>query len=328
MIRWSETRDFAERVLSEVEGLERSKGAYRTMFSSAMQIPSHLAAAAVKVRRPDLSWTAEFLEPLRRNPDGVDRVGDFEDDWLSRELRQAVAVAGFPQEHGSRSAFEWAELVAYALADELVFISEQQLESMLAYCRDRNLAGRVRRRAVLAPPPVPTPELYSLRPTGHRFDDEVVDIGYFGTFYGRRGLSEVTEALQRLRQAERDRVRVHVFTKGSDKLAVQVLRAGLADVVRVAPYVDYLAFLNLATQFDVLLVNDISTADLPTVNPYLPSKVFDYRGSGTAIWALQEPGSALSELPADYVSALGDVEGALAQLRRMIGNRMQGRRAS
>jgi hypothetical protein len=125
-------------------------------------------------------------------------------------------------------------------------------------------------------------------------------------------------ALRLLEPEERERIRLHVFTKPYERMSIEVLRTGLADVVRVAPYVDYLAFLNLITEFDVLLVNDLSTADLPTTNPYLPSKIFDYQGSGRAIWAIQETGSALSSLPADYVSRLGDVDDALLQLRRIL----------
>ena len=317
-VKWSVIRDFTARVLTAVDDLEAAKGPYRSLFSSAMQMPSHFAAAAVKLRRPDLHWTAEFLEPLRRNPDGVDRVSGVEEDWLFRELREGMATAGHGQHQGPLAAFEWAELVPYALADELHFTSENQLEHMLAYCRDPSLIRRVRRLAEVRQPSVPSPELYRLRTADYELETDVLNIGYFGAFYGRRGLDEVMAALRLLGPEERHRVRLHVFTKPYERMSIEVLRAGMADVVRVAPYIDYLAFLNLTTEFDVLLVNDLSTADLPTTNPYLPSKIFDYQGSGSSIWAIQEEGSALSTLPADFTSRLGDVDGALVQLRRML----------
>lgn len=317
-VEWSVIRDFTSRVLTAVDDLEAAKGPYRSLFSSAMQMPSHFAAAAVKLRRPRLHWIAEFLEPLRRNPDGVDRVSPVNDDWLARELQEAMADAGYQPPGGPMAAFEWAELVPYALADELHFTSVNQLEHMLAYCRDPSLAARVRSLALIRPPSVPAPELYRLRTAAYVLEPGAVNIGYFGAFYGRRGLQEVMNALRLLEPQERERIRLHVFTKPYERMSIEVLRAGLADVVRVAPYVDYLGFLNLITEFDVLLVNDLSTADLPTTNPYLPSKIFDYQGSGRAVWAIQEPGSALSDLPADYVSRLGDVDDALRQLRRML----------
>jgi hypothetical protein len=211
-----------------------------------------------------------------------------------------------------------AEVVPYALADELHFTSEIQLEHMLAYCHDRALVDRVRRLAQVRPPSVPRPHLYGLRSAPYAPDPGKLNIGYFGAFYGRRSLGEVFAALHLLEPRERERVRLHVFTKAHEKMASELLQAGLADVVRVAPYVDYLGFLNLTTKFDVLLVNDLFTGDLPMTNPYLPSKIFDYQGSGNAIWAIRENGSALSDIPADYVSRLGDVRGALGQLRRIL----------
>jgi hypothetical protein len=82
--------------------------------------------------------------------------------------------------------------------------------------------------------------------------------------------------------------------------------------------VPFLEFLNLTTLFDVLLVNDAATAQHHAVNPYLPSKISDYRGSGTPIWAICEPGSILSTQPVDFSSELGDVAGATAALRALI----------
>ena len=71
-----------------------------------------------------------------------------------------------------------------------------------------------------------------------------------------------------------------------------------------------LEFLNLTTQFDVLVVNDAATTAHHEVNPYLPSKVADYRGSGTPVWAICEPGSVLATLDFEHRSDLGDVEQA------------------
>jgi hypothetical protein len=318
LIRWAETRDFAKRVLQQVDELELAKGPYRSLYSRAMHVPAHLAAAAVKLRRPALRWTAEFSDPLRRNTDGVDRVGDMDDDWLSRELHQAVAVAGFPQQHGSMSVFEWAEVAAYALADELVFTNENQRDYMLEYCRDRSLAGRARRIGVVRHHPTPPPELYRLRQADYPLDPDVVNLGYFGVFYGRRGLAEVTGALAALTPDEREGVRLHVFTNAYEKWSLQVLRSGLSDVIRVMPYLDYLSFLELTTRLDVVVCADTFTADLHASNPYLPSKVSDYVGSGTPIWAICEPGSVLSTMQLAHSSALGDVDAAVTVLRSLI----------
>lgn len=317
---WPSITAYAEGTLAAVEELEQEqeKGPYRTVYSRAMAANSHFAAAAVKLRRPELHWTAEFSDPMVRNPQGEDRLGDMVDDWLHDELRAALAEAGFEQPAESVRIYDWSELVAYALADELVFTNELQLKFMLGYCRDQRLVERVRRIARVSRHPTPPPDFYSLVHSDLPLDERVVNVAYFGAFYVTRGLTEVTSAIESLSAHERGRFRLHVFTARSEVLAMEVLQDGLVEVVNVEPYVPYLEFLNLATRCDVLLVNDANTAAHHGINPYLPSKLSDYRGSGTPVWAIHEPGSILSGEAVEYASALGDVDGAAATIRAII----------
>ena len=70
--------------------------------------------------------------------------------------------------------------------------------------------------------------------------------------------------------------------------------------------VEYLEFLNLTTKFDILLANDLVTKDNFKINPYLPSKLADYTGSGNDIWIIYERGSVMSEVEAKYKSDVHD----------------------
>jgi hypothetical protein len=92
----------------------------------------------------------------------------------------------------------------------------------------------------------------------------------------------------------------------------------LTDVVVARPYVPYLDFLALTTQFDCLLVNDAATTGNHAVNPYLPSKWSDYAGAGVDVWAVVEPGSILSTMPTAYRSVVGDASAAADVLRRIV----------
>ena len=68
----------------------------------------------------------------------------------------------------------------------------------------------------------------------------------------------------------------------------------------------YFDFLNASTQFDVLIVSDVTTRGVWPFNPYLPSKLSDYLGSKTDIWALCEKGSTLSSFDLKYKSNIAD----------------------
>ena len=50
--------------------------------------------------------------------------------------------------------FEWAERLAYALADRIVFTNPSQMEMMLGYCDDPRLVERVRSIAEISSHPV------------------------------------------------------------------------------------------------------------------------------------------------------------------------------
>jgi hypothetical protein len=314
---WSVMSAFAERTWTEMQELERHKGPYRSVYSRAMAVNSHLAAAVVKIRRPEIPWLAEFSDPLKVHPNAEERASEVGDDWLSAELRTAMAAAGHPLPEDVR-LFELAELVTYALADDILFTNENQREVMLGYCPDRALVERARRISRVQHHPTLPFDFYTLvEPDDLGLEADTVNIAYFGVFYLTRGLGEVTAALEQLAPGVRRRVRLHVFTNRDDHLELEKFSGPLADVVRVHRFVPFLQFLNLTTRFDVLLVNDAAAAQYHGMNPYLPSKLSDYLGSGTPVWAVAEAGSVLDSLPTAYSSELGDVAGAKRALEQM-----------
>jgi hypothetical protein len=317
--KWRAVVAFSERVFATLRSGPTAGKTYRSVYSRAMWPPSHFVTAQYKLRNPGTRWIAEFSDPLDRNVEGKPRsAGTVADDAIIRELRDGIRAAGFTPPDNLR-LFQWAEWIAYALADEIVFTNENQRRYMLGYCADPALADRVRTISRVAHHPTPPPLLYELNPTSYPLDPDRVHLAYFGVFYATRGLDELTGALAALSGPERARVQLHVFTKDADGVRAEVAASGLADVVAVNPYVGYTAFLNLTRKFDALLVNDAQTSEAHDgINPYLPSKVSDYLGSGTPIWAIYEPGSVLSTIPVAHRTELGDTAAAADTLRAII----------
>jgi hypothetical protein len=302
-------------------------GPYRRMYSRSMWPASHVLAALIKSRQRGLEWTAEFSDPLLVDSRGQVREAPLWDSDAAAEIAAAVAARGLPLVE-DRGFFGWLEGVVYALADRIVFTNPNQRAFMAHYPARAGgpfpaaLAARVDQIAVISPHPVP-PEAYYTRASADGYDLEpgVVNIGYFGVFYATRGVGDILEAFSQLSAAERRRVRLHVFTDKPDGVADAVARAGLEDAVRVAGLVPYLEFLALARRFDWLVVADARVTATHGMNPYLPSKLSDYRGAGSRIWGLVEPGSCLSREPLDAKTELGDVAAAAEALRHMITDR-------
>jgi hypothetical protein len=315
--RWSAVRGFVEETLANVAELEAAKGPYASVYSRAMAVHSHFAAAILKLRSPEIRWVAEFSDPIFHNAYGDLRLAELKEDWLHAELAAGLRRAGYAVPEGLR-LYEWDELIVYALADEIIFTNQHQLDFMLGYAADRELATRAAGVSRVSHHPVPDPALYDAAHPAYELDPARVHLGYFGNFDLNRDLTDIAGALNGLTVAERAKVQLHVFTTEVDKLRLDTLERGLADVVTVHPMFGYLAYLNLITRFDVLLINDYATSPHYVPNPYLPAKLADYLGSGSQIWAMYEAGSVLSTVPVDYASELGDAAASADVLRQVI----------
>ena len=318
---WSSWRAFAESGMAIVRDWEAARGGrYPYLYSRAMWAQSHLLAAVLKLHSPQTRWTAEFSDPLAHGVDGALREPDLPSDDLIDRLSDAAATAGWDVRPGLK-LFQWLEHITFALADEITFTNENQRAFMLSQLESDALADRVRNASSVSHHPIPPSEAYEWSTSESPFDPSKVNVGYFGNFYPARGLMEVSAGLLALKPEERAALRFHVFTAKPEALQAEWDAAGLGDVVTAHPFIDYADMLKRTTELDCLLVNDAATRGNMQINPYLPSKLSDYRGSGRPIWAIVEPGSVMSSMPTAHQSVLGDTDGAIAVLRRLTQDR-------
>ncbi len=315
---WGSAQDWSHQVFAQLEAWGTE---HRSVYSRAMWAASHLVAAQYKLRNPSVPWVAEFSDPISRTVRGGRRSSASGAGPLPDELTSGLRAAGFdPPADGD--VYTWAEQVAFALADEVMFTNDNQREYMLGYCPDPALAERARALSTVHHHPTLPARFYDLRTPDYRLDPDRAHLAYFGAFYPTRGLTEVTEALASLPAHARSRVCLHVFTQDASTIDRAVAEAGLADVVVVNPYVGFLEFLALTRRFDLLVVNDADSSDHgPGGNPYLPSKLSDYLGSGTPIWAIVEEGSVMSREPLQHVTRLGDAQAAAEVLTSLARSR-------
>jgi glycosyltransferase involved in cell wall biosynthesis len=320
---WGSVEAFAATGMETVDQWRRSGRRYDWVYSRAQFAASHFLAAAVKVSQRSINWIAEFSDPMSRDVQNQERGTPIVRGALISKLVDGLRSAGLkPPE--TDNFFVWCEEIAYALADRLIFTNESQLEFMLGYCSSPALAKLAREKAVVSPQPTLPSEFYGMTNYDYALDPATTHLAYFGNFYVTRGLTDLLSAIRNLGSAESRDVRLHVFTNSPQELMQAASALGVADLVITQPYLPYLEFLNLTTKFDCLIVNDAATASSHGRNPYLPSKWADYRGSGTAVWGLLEPGSPLSTEPLDFVSPVGDHVAATTVLRRIVESKRSG----
>src|SRR5699024_5145188 len=89
--------------------------------------------------------------------------------------------------------------------------------------------------------------------------------------------------------------KLHVYTN-INSLAEEDIVYLNENGVQLHSYLPFTEFLNVTTKYDMLLISDAETKKTKPFNPYLPSKLSDYIGSGTPIVAFTEDKSILSKL--------------------------------
>lgn len=294
---WPEVKQFAVEANKAAENLEKSRPPYKEIYSRAMWVASHFAAALHKLRQPEVFWRAEFSDPLLKDVQGADREMVLDIAWLKRAgFYDALKSKGItPPE--TDNLFAWGETLAYALADEIIFTNSNQLSYMLGYCDLPSEAIQdVRKRSVISHHPTLPALFYNVADPDYEVDEDCINIAYFGSFYATRGLGEVFRALDDVIRDGVVRIKLHVFTSNGQDAIREASGLGVSDYIVVNEYVGFYEFLALTNKFDCLLVGDANTTGLKAINPYLPSKLSDYLGSGSAIWALCEKGSVLHEI--------------------------------
>lgn len=313
---WESICAFALQSVQKASETQRKKGLqYDTLYTRAMWAGSHVAGALLKIHQPTTSWTAEFSDPLRFGVEGTPRPGEYNDDEVSQALMAVIASIA-PQTLPIHTLFDLIEFSTVLLADQLIFTNGNQLDYMVSSYPGW-LEEIARSKAVVRPHPSPPSRAYALVPSSYRFEEDCINLAYFGSFYANRGLHDIFVACMNLDAKVRDRVRLNLFTSTQEEVRREVASMGLEDIVRVNGYLPYLEFLNACTGADVLIVNDVKRSAAQTVNPFLPSKLSDYRNSGAKIWGIVDSDSPLSQQTLDYVSSVGDSLGALKVLTAM-----------
>ncbi|QPK78590.1 glycosyltransferase [Corynebacterium lizhenjunii] len=316
---WKPICDFAQQALLEAERNMSEGRDYTTLYTRAVWIGSHVAGVLYKDRNRSVTWSAEFSDPLRFGVDGKPRPGELESNDIANILRRIVRTSPFG-EMKVTTLFDLTEYATFALADELIFTNENQREFMLQDYPE-HLREIVTAKSRVRPHPSPSAAAYQAVESRFQPVEGKVNLAYFGSFYENRGLQEIFAAATNLGHRYRSRLIFHVFCNKVDDARTEVARMGLSDVVSVRPYLPYMEFLNASTLLDVLVVNDIQRAEDFAINPFLPSKLSDYRGSGAKIWGLVDEGSPLSMQELDYRSPVGNQAAALKILEQAVVDR-------
>ncbi|ARJ51496.1 hypothetical protein [Staphylococcus lutrae] len=317
---WESIAGFTEQGL---EVLAQHPKMYRHLYSRAMFPQSHFLAFEIKLEQPEIYWRAEFSDPLHTTVTSDLRYAPIQDASYIDSVKQRLHREWRPLVDDN--VFNVCELLALSHADELIFTNEHQLKYMIERF-DEKMKQSIQSRAVISRHPIPRPHDYKKVNTHYPLDPDLIHLGYFGNFYATRGFNEIELVCKYLEAKGETAFKIHCFTNIRGNIKNIYRNSDFKDYIVLHPLVGYFEFLNITQKFDGLLLFDAHTTGIKTINPYVPSKLSDYKGSGKKVWAFVEEGSTMAQdndiihtLMADfdhYIDGFQQIKAAVVRLKR------------
>ena len=292
---------------------------YKKIYSRSWLMANHFLACEYKFKHPDVIWTAEFSDPLMYSLDNEiktfkNKIID-DEEYTSKLNYQINKLNGdFPLIENKSSAFFISEYLVYLFSDKIIFTNENQRKIMLDQF-PVDVKEMVLLKSEIKPHPTLDNKYYTIKDVKLDLNDDCINFAYFGSdYYSKRHFESLFYAVEALNHKFKDKIKVYIYIN-DDKFIKNLLPS---DNFIIKKPLEYLDFLNATTKFDVLIVNDVITKGNYELNPYLPSKVSDYLGSNSDIWALYETESTISKMDFKYKSDINDYDDCLNQLVQIL----------
>ena len=294
---------FIEKAMEE---LENRNNDYKLIYSICWRISNHLLALEYKFKHPEVFWSAEFSDPMLYDIFNKKRNSKLNDaEYINRLNGEISKLGDYPLLEIPSNIYFVVEYLTYLFADEIIFTNENQREIMLSQF-PVDVYDKVMSKSRISPSPTLDEEYYHLNEVEADIDDNYINLAFFGTYYPKRHFESLFYAFDSLNHKFKDKIKLHMYVSDTRFLKELIKGLNIGENIIIHEIVDYLDFLNLTTKFDVLIATDLSTQGTFKINPYLPSKISDYMGSGKDIWMIYEKGSVMSKSDVKYKSDIQD----------------------
>lgn len=296
-------------------GIKAIKKDYKRIYSRSWLMSNHFLAFEYKLNHPNTFWSAEFSDPLiydlSNKPKKYKKMLVDDEGYINRINAQINTFnqdnhSSFPLIENKSSAFFIAEYLVYLFADKVIFTNNNQREIMLNQF-PIDVYDFVLAKSEIKKHPTLESKYYYIKESNLNLDEDFINVAYFGMdYYGKRHFEALFYALESLNHEYKNKIKLYLYINDKKLIKGLISTLSVKENIILKKPLDYLSFLNATTKFDVLVVNDVMARDNFKVNPYFPSKISDYLGSSTDIWALCEMGSTLSSINVKYKSDVHD----------------------
>lgn len=306
-IEWNNIKNF---VKNGLEVLPK----YEKIYSRAFFSHSHFLALEYKLKHPDTYWRAEFSDPLVK-PLGRRTSSEINDEDYVNRINSILKEKDLDLININQDVNSICEYLTFIFADEIIYTNENQKKVMT-----NNLPSNIKiNKEIISPHPTLDEKYYHISNFEYEVDKNYLNFAYFGNIFSKRSFEDFISAFMNVKNKEK--LRIHIFTKNRT-LFEQILPKEVYEISILNNEVNYLEFLNLTIKFDVLLVEDSYTKGDEIINPYLPSKISDYKGSKVSIWGVCEDSSPMDKMDLEYKSKLHDYQSNIQTLNQIIKDKL------
>lgn len=315
--RWENARTFVKEGMEEINKICEQNGEYERVYSRSMQPMSHFLAFAYKIKNPDVEWTVEFSDPLMINSRGETTYIQIPEKDMEK-INKIIKEYDYPVVDNDNFIF-YSEYLPFLFADKILFTNQSGMELMLNTLKVDEIKEDIIKKSEIAPHPIPPKEWYYLKESNYdKIDDGKVNIAYFGKFFDLRHIYNVFSSFYALDKDLQEKTILHLFVQTPEEFQKIIDCTPIKDNIIVNPFTPLLEFLNLTTKFDCLIVNDLKSKGNFERNPFVPSKISDYMGSGTDIWRICEKNSQMTKIETKYISYIENIFSVQKTLEEII----------
>lgn len=311
---WDNIKKFVDLSLERLSNEE----VYSKIYSRANFVHSHFLALEYKLLHPEIYWRAEFSDPLIETL-GIRLSLEIEDEEYVNRINN-ILKDDYENIKSTDDVNCICEYLTCIFADEVIFTNSNQKDVMIDL-NDYDIGSLCENKTTITSHPTLDKKYYYIKDSNYEIDDKYINFAYFGTIFSKRAFEDFTIAFENIDDEIRENVRLHIFTSAKT-LFEQILSPEIYEKTAINPNISYLEFLNLTTKFDVLLVEDSYSKGEAIKNPYLPSKLSDYMGSGNDIWAVCEKGSVMDNIDLKYKSYINDCITSINVLNKILNDKL------
>lgn len=314
---WENIKEFANKGMQELNKAHE----YESMYSMCHFVHSHFLALEYKLKHPNTFWSAEFSDPLIYTFEGKLSSNPIDDEEYINKINELIPE-NFKKINKTDTLNFICEYLTFIFADEIIFTNENQQKVMLEIFPNQEIISVVEKKSRIIEHNTLDKKYYDIHESNYEIDDSYINFAYFGVIFGKRTLEDFVNAFDNLNEEYKDKYKLHIFTS-TITLFEQLLSNEIMKNTRINFNLNYLEFLNICKKFDVLLVNDTITSEVYSVNPFLPSKLSDYEGSGSDIWAICEKDSIMDKKEIKYKSRLNDIDSSVNTLNKIFEDKLK-----